>query len=362
MSTTPTGSATPATPGVGRAVPRRAAPDHLVLADQPRHGVTILARQLAAATGARTVTTDQVAPGHGTAGPAHLHFCDRLLGDTPGAAAEEVERLARLGPLTVTLHDVPAAADGPGFAARADAYRRVLAVAEGWVACSRTELEQVGRVLAPDRAGAVVPLPLVEPGRRRVAGPVDAGRATVGVLGWIYPGKGHLEALHAAAGLGRRRDERPTVVALGSPAPGHDALVAELHALAARLDVGLEVTGWLADDDLAARAAACDVGVAGHRNVSASGSVNSWIAAGHVPLVRDSPYAREMAALRPGTLTRYRDDEHAPADTDLGTGPGVPTLGRALADRLRHPVALPGTPLAWTLGDVARAYERWWQS
>ena len=326
---------------------------------QPRHGVSVLARQLAGATGARTLGTGDVGR-EGPDRPAHLHFCDRLLGPSPADAAAEVERLARLVPLTVTLHDVPAATDGPGFAARADAYARVLDAAAGWVACSRTEREQVGRVVGPSRDGAVVPLPLVEPGRRPPPDPVEPGRATVGVLGFIYPGKGHVETLHAVAGLGRRRDERPAVVALGSPAPGHDAVVEELHALAARLDVDLEVTGWLADDDLAARAAACDVGVAGHRNLSASGSVNSWIAAGHVPLVRDSPYAREMAALRPGTLGLYARRRRRRRRVG-GTADATPGLTEALAERLRQPLALPSAPLPWTLDDVARAYERWWR-
>ena len=41
------------------------------------------------------------------------------------------------------------------------------------------------------------------------------------------------------------------------------------------------------------------VGLVAHANLSASGSLNSWLAAGRRPLVRTSDYAHEMAALRP---------------------------------------------------------------
>ena len=72
-----------------------------------------------------------------------------------------------------------------------------------------------------------------------------------------------------------------------------------------------------------------------------------WVEIGRRPLVPDSRYAREMAALRPGTLTVYAPGE--------------------LADRLeyawRHPestLLAAGTPLRPSLTDAALAYRAWW--
>ena len=179
--------------------------------------------------------------------------------------------------------------------------------------------------------------------RRRGGGRGRVASAPVlGVFGFVYPGKGHRQVVRAAAAL-RRAGTPVRVRVLGDAAPGHaDEIDAAVRTSRDR-GVPVEVTGRVARGRLVRALRRVGVPVAAHRNVSASGSVNSWIAAGRRPLVRDSAYAREMAALRPGTLTLFDDA----------------TLVPRLEDALRRPgldVDRPGTDLGPRLEDTAAAY------
>src|SRR6185436_10667256 len=91
-------------------------PALVVTADQ-RHGVTVAARDLAAAvattTGVRLDMPAVTLLGEHPPERAHLHFTDRLWAGSPEQAAALVERVAARTALTVTLHDVPQASDGP---------------------------------------------------------------------------------------------------------------------------------------------------------------------------------------------------------------------------------------------------------
>ncbi|MCH1868719.1 hypothetical protein [Nocardioides sp. CFH 31398] len=326
-------------------------PAHLLVPGTERHGVTILARQLAERTGAQTVHDHLELP-PGT--PLHVHFTDRLFGADAVTAAGVVVAMADRHRLTLTLHDVPQPTDGDAFADRRTAYRRVLQAAAGWVACSETERATVVRHCSPPRDGAVVPLPLVtapHPARPAVAGPVAPGDATVAVFGWVYPGKGHVEAIEAAALLGDSPDRRPRVVALGAVAEGHEDLRADLEETAGRLGVRLTITGWLSDAEVAEGLAEATVGLVAHGNVSASGSLHSWIAAGRRPLVADSPYAREVRALRPGTLELL--PRHASAE-QVAERVRERLVEPSLGD-LDEPAPGPHLP------EVARAYQAWWR-
>jgi len=312
-------------------------PAHVVVPGTERHGVTILARQLAHELGAAVVAPDD--PG---TGPVHLHLTDRLLGRPPGAVAAYVRRLAARRPTTVTLHDVPQPTDGRAFPRRRECYAAIMGAAAGWATSSAAERDTLHRHCRPRSEGAVVHLPVVT---RVEPVPVTDGRASIGVFGWVYPGKGHHEALEAAARLDGVR-----VVALGALAEGHADLGRSLAARAAELGVELELTGWLGDDEVAPRLAAMTVPLVAHGNLSASGSLNSWLAVGRRPLVRDSAYAREMAALRPGTLETY------PADATPDD------LAARVAARLAEPAAglVDVRRLAPLLADTAAAYRAWW--
>ncbi|NYG54616.1 hypothetical protein [Nocardioides perillae] len=325
------------------------APLHLLLGPVG-HGVRRCAADLARAVGAATATDPRsLADGD----PVHLHLTDRVVASDPASAADRVEAWAARCPLTVTLHDVPQPTDGAAFAARRAAYARIVRAVDGWAVCSEHERELVHDLLdgATGRPGRVLPLPLEPAPAARLPAParLPAGR-TVVLLGWLYPGKGHAEVVRALASLppSARGPAPLTVVSAGAVSPGHDDLVAALGEEALVAGLGFQVTGWLGEDEALAWLQHADVPVAGHRNVSASASVNSWVAAGRRPLVRRSRYAEEVERLRPGCHVLWRDEELADR------------LAAALADPALTRLA--GPPPGPDLATVAAAYVAWWRS
>jgi glycosyltransferase involved in cell wall biosynthesis len=317
-------------------------PTHLLPGD-PRHGVTVYAATLARALGAPTATGMFPDP---VPRSMHLHLTDRILASSPAGAAELVERLAVRTRLTITAHDVPQPTDGRGFAERRAAYRRMLLAADGWVTSSRHEQGLVAEHCGVED-GVVIPLPVIAPDSLPVARTVVRG-PTIGLFGHVYPGKGHVETVEAVSRL-RGEARSATVLLIGGPGPGHEHEVDQLGILARTLGVRLHVTGWLDDDLALATMRGATVAVTGHRNLSASGSINSWVAAGRRPLVRDNPYARELQRLRPDAHHVYRDEEL------------VDQLERSLADpsrTWRTGSATPG-PDQWA---VAASYADWWGS
>jgi glycosyltransferase involved in cell wall biosynthesis len=318
---------------------------HLVLGPA-EHGVAGHALQLAAAAGEPVCHLAAPSPPGADSvldalrGPAqsrtvHLHVTDRLCGADPETAAELVERIAAHHPLTITLHDLPQVSDGPaGFLRRSAAYRRICAAARGVQVCSHHERELLAAVATC--ACVVVPLPVP---RRRMADrvaldrgvPPTVGVPTVGVLGYLYPGKGHAEVLTALDRSGR---PEVALVALGRPSDGHEWLVDDLRRLAGRRS--LEVTGYLDDAELDRRILDVTVPVMAHTHVSASGSLHRWIGCGRRPVAVANGYTRELAEALPGALT---------LTTDLCTA-----LGRALDQPettwLDRDVELPGIDAA----------------
>ncbi|MCR6033171.1 hypothetical protein GGQ22_17250 [Nocardioides sp. zg-579] len=325
-----------------------------VVAGPRTHGVVEYAAQLARALGAPSlVGPAEVLDGPVPDGPAHLHFTERLLGPTPAVAVRRAVGLCTRVPTTVTLHDVPQPWAGEE---RARAYAEVVRACAGWAVSSHHEADLVLRALArvgADRdvpPGVVVHLPVVpvQPRPTRGEGPDRDGPATLAALGFVYPDKGHRELLQAATEL-RARGHEVDVACLGSPVEGHADLLAELHRRARAGGVGLTVTGWLPDDELVAAMARADVPVSGHRHLSASASVNRWLAVGRRPLLLDGPYAREVDALRPGAHVLH---------DDAGL---VPAIERALADPASTWLpegAVPGPDLDAS----ARQYAAWWAS
>ncbi|NRD25103.1 hypothetical protein [Frigoribacterium sp. VKM Ac-2836] len=349
----------------------------------PQHGVATYAAQISATVEARTGrrlaldvadlldTPDDTArsgdtrPDHGpddvTVPRAHLQFTDRLWGPSPSAAADVVEHLAATTALTITLHDLPQPSDGErNLRRRGEAYGRVVAAARGVVVNSEHERSLLREWVAFDGPVAVIPLPVDRhplPDRR----PEPDG--DVAIIGFFYPGKGHAEVVAAVAGLAAARpgtdgtrhgsgatrpDAHATgVVALGRASSGHDAELQQLVDEAAALGVPFGATGYLDDATLVDRARRASVPVAAHQHVSASGSIATWIAAGRRPLVPDTRYSREMATLRPGTLTLYPEGGLAAAIATALVDPASTWL----EDDAR---TLPG------LDEVADAYTAWW--
>ncbi|RFA19030.1 hypothetical protein [Subtercola boreus] len=292
----------------------------------------------------------------------HVQFTDRLFGATPEHAAELIEELAARTRLTVTLHDLPQHSDGEGnLPRRAAAYARVVRAARGVACNSRHEALLLGEFSLPgwESPVAVIPLPVEgAPARSRDARaedtvpgtPADTGApagtgtpAEAAILGYFYPGKGHAEVIGAVA-AGRLP---LAVTALGTAAPGHDDDLATVVASAAGLGVTFTSTGYLDDHALASRLDDVAVPVAAHQHLSASASINTWIASGRRPLIPDGRYSREMAELRPGTVTVYAPHE----------------LARALEHAARHPETTrlaPGTSVRPDVNDVAQLYLTWW--
>ncbi|MCW0213913.1 MAG: hypothetical protein OJJ54_11170 [Pseudonocardia sp.] len=309
------------------------------------HGVVRHAAQVAGLVAAHGVRR----AGPGPADLTHAQFTDALYGPDVAAAAAAFRGWAAgvRGPLVVTLHDVPGADPDPARDTRRRAgYLQVTDVADVVVVSSRHEAAKVRAFSG--REPEIVELPLPELPDSGGAVPAWADRTTLGVLGFVYPGKGHAEAIEAAA----RLPGTPRVVAAGTVSPGHEGLRGALAARAAELGVDLCVTGYLGSADLAAAARAVTVPLAPNRGVSASGSLLAWIASGRVPLAADGDYVREIADRRPGSIRVYRDDAGLDAAAAAAcadptrtrrTGPAAwPDVGALHAALYARALALPG--------------------
>lgn len=283
-------------------------PTYVVVGPQ-EHGVTRHALALAGAGDAVVrrlpahPTVDALLAAADGAGAVHLHLTDHLLAGSPAAAADLVEALADRCRTTLTLHDVPQPAEGAErYARRARAYGRMRRAAAVCVVASEHESEALERCGDSDTPIEVVPLPV----ERNVHRPVGASAETpsaVAVLGFVYPGKGHLDVLAAMRDL-------PAEVGLdvlGAPSPGHDGLLDELAAGAAEQGRRLRVTGYVEDADLAGELTRPVVPVLAHRHASASGSAATWIGHGRRPVALDGGYARELAARYPWAVTVVDD-------------------------------------------------------
>ncbi len=319
-------------------------PVHLIPGD-PRHGVARYATEMAEVTGC-AVWRDLDRASTVKPRRLHLHFSDRLWASDPAAAARRVQALAGRHSLTVTLHDLPQPSDGPdNHRRRADCYRQVIAVARGVICNSNWEAGLMAALAPRGVAGpcAVIPLSV----DRAAADPPPPPRREIGVIGFVYPGKGHEDAIDAAAELAKDGGSPVAVVALGTVSAGHAATAGKLDSHARRRGVRFSITGYLSEAALLQRARRVLAPVAAHRHLSASGSIGSWLTAGRRPLVADSDYAREIEQLRPGTIRRYRPDQLAVAIADALTDPGSTWLAN-------------GTELAPGRRQVGAAYLDWW--
>ncbi len=217
---------------------------------------------------------------------------------------------------------------------------------------SRRELQLLAGLDVPARSLRCIPLP-VDPVPAPAHRPAPAD--DVVVLGFVFPDRGYeptIDALPSGA----------TLLALGRPSEGHEGLPAELAARAEARGCRLQVTGFVPDQDLAARLWSAGVPIAPNRRVAASGSINTWIAHGRRPLIPDSPYSREIAAARPGTVTVYDPDDRAelagliraaradPELTWLAPGTAVGPTSGEVAEHYRHHFAGCAPETAITVG------------
>lgn len=236
----------------------------------------------------------------------HIHVTDRLFGLNPSEARDNVLAVINgLGrPVSVTLHDLPQPSDGTAMVRRVEFYRAIARAARGVIVSSRHEAALFTEYVDATIDVEVVPLMIEDV---RVEKHYRSDELTVGVLGYLYPGKGHLETLSALSDL----DPAIGFLALGAPSPGHDHLADELSKMAADMGRRCEITGFLPDRELRRRSAEVAVPVAYHRHMSASGSINSWISAGRRPLVPRTTYTEELDERSPGVVTIHPNDDAA---------------------------------------------------
>ena len=317
------------------------------------------------------------AEGHGSGGPVHLDVTDALFAPTAAAAADLL--LEHLPPrTTLTLHDVPQPAEGAGrYARRSAAYARLARFAAGTVVSSGHELALLQDLdpggLEPAGPTAVVPLPVED---RRAGAALAAGAAPSGagdgpaggeaveglaedvvLLGFLYPGKGHAEAIDALAWLRHRGVPAPDrVTALGAVAAGHEGLVTGLEDRAREAGLRFRVTGFVPDGELDPALLAAGVPLAAHHNVSASGSLAAWMSVGRRPVVPAGRYTREMERLRPGTLHLVDPG----ADRQALVAALTAGIARAAADP-RATRLDPDVTLAPGPEDCARALAAFWE-
>ena len=225
-------------------------------------------------------------------------------------------RRAYRGALVVTLHDI---FDRHGLRERylaPDAWslRWLGRVADLVVVHSQVEVERL-RGIIPAKRLRVIPH-FVE--RRELALRPEEARARLGLadrrivtlLGFVYGRKGHRYAVEAVPHL----PEDIVMVYAGGPVAGrsfvHDLALAKAEELG--LGDRFRITGYLSEEDLETWIAATHLAILPFTDLSASGSMSSWIAAGKPMLVSDLPSVREYEPRAPGALHLFSPTEPQP--------------------------------------------------
>jgi len=209
-------------------------------------------------------------------------------------------------PLVVTLHDVyPRTGIAERWLAPAAIAVRLLARRARALVVHDTEEERRLGTFLHTRRVRVVPhfvetLPALP---ERAAAKAElglAGRRVITLQGFMTRRKGHALVLEALRAL----PDDVTAVFAGATIAGRDARADELRAQADELGVTDRVifTGWVPDDRLRTILAATDVALAPYREMSASGSLSTWIASGRPIVASGLPQMRAYAALVPGAL------------------------------------------------------------
>jgi glycosyltransferase involved in cell wall biosynthesis len=212
------------------------------------------------------------------------------------------------------------------------------------------EVERLRGIIPPERI-AVVPhfverrtLPLTPAAARERLGLAD--RRIVTLLGFVYGRKGHRYAVEAVPEL------PPDVVMVyaGGPVAGrshvHDLALSKARQLA--LGDRFRITGYLSDEDLETWIAATHLAILPFTDLSASGSLSSWISAAKPMLVSDLPGFREYDDRVPGALRFFGPPE---------PGPLAAAINAALAGSLPDPDPVVGR-LAQELG-MERTVDRY---
>jgi len=241
-------------------------------------------------------------------------------------------RRAYRGALVVTLHDVFGRQGLRQRHLQPDVWslRWLGRTADRIVVHSQIEVERLRGIIPVDRI-RVIPhfverraLPLSPREARERLG--LAGRRVVTLLGFVYGRKGHRYAVEAVPFM----PDDAVMVYAGGPIAGRTFVHDLATSKAADLGLGdrFRITGYLSDEELETWIAATHLAILPFTDLSASGSLSSWISAGKPMLVSDLPGFREYARRVPGALHFF--------------GPAEPwPLGSAISELLAEPLPDP---------------------
>ena len=241
-------------------------------------------------------------------------------------------RRAYRGALVVTLHDV---FDRDGLRQRhlqPDVWslRWLGRTADRVVVHSQIEVERLRGIIPMDKM-RVVPH-FVE--HRQLELSPDEARARLGLsdrrvvtlLGFVYGRKGHRYAVEAVPFM----PDDAVMVYAGGPVAGRSYVYDLALSKAQELNLGdrFRITGYLSDEEMATWISATHLAILPFTDLSASGSLSSWISAGKPMLVSDLPGFREYGRRVPGALNFFGPPEPWP-------------LGSAISGLLSRPLRDP---------------------
>ncbi len=253
-------------------------------------------------------------------------------------------RRAYKGALVVTMHDV---FDRAGLRQRhlqPDVWslRWLGRTAERIVVHSQIEVERLRGIIPIDKI-RVIPH-FVED--RRLSLTPDEARANLGLsdrrivtlLGFVYGRKGHRYAVDAVPFM----PDDAVMVYAGGPVAGRTFVHDLALSRAAELGLGdrFRITGYLDDAAWETWIAATHLAILPFTDLSASGSLSSWISAGKPMLVSDLPGTREYERRVPGALHFFGPPEAWPLGSAISEllaeplpdpDPGVQRLARELS-------------------------------
>jgi len=173
--------------------------------------------------------------------------------------------------------------------------------------CTHEEARRLHGIVAPEQR-TVIPhfvedraIDIAPPDAKEELG--LAGRRVCTVLGFIHRAKGHALVVEAMPAW----PDHVHVVFAGRPAVGSQGFAQKLQQRAKALGVAdrLRITGYLEEDTLDRYLAATDLALCPFEQVSASGSLSTWIAAGRPILASDQPQIAEYNAMAAGAIATF---------------------------------------------------------
>ncbi len=266
-----------------------------------------------------------------------------------GKQGRSLPRLLRFrrgyqGALVVTLHDVFARDGLRQRYLQPDVWslRWLGKTADRIVVHSQIEVERLRGIIDIDKI-RVIPH-FVE--KRQLALTPQEARARLGLgdrrivtlLGFVYGRKGHRYAVEAVPFM----PDDAIMVYAGGPVAGRSYVYDLALAKAEELQLGdrFRITGYLSDEELETWIAATHLAILPFTDLSASGSLSSWISAGKPMLVSDLPGFREYARRVPGAINFFKPTEPWPLGSAISEllamplpdpDPSVQQLGRELS-------------------------------